>query len=479
VTDSDVWQSDAWQLAERVREGELSACELLDVSLERIERFNPELNAICYLAADEARASAEEIDRRIAAGEDPGPFAGIPMGVKELAEVKGWPDTSASRAWADELADFDCMEVTRLRAAGAVPVGLTTSPEHGTVSFTASSLHGVTRNPWNLERTPGGSSGGSAASVAAGIFPACTGSDGGGSIRIPSAYSGLFGMKTTFGLLAVGPEPFNYAMTSVHGPIVRSVRDAARYVDATSGPSLTDPTSLPKPPVPFEDLVASGDATSALRGKRVAWSSTLGWAGTDPEVEKVVYDAALQLVEHAGLELVDVPVEFPKPGRSWGILSSMQTAAFHLEHEREHLDLLDEVHRGGAELMMHLRPDGLLKAIRRRHELLLAAAEVFEQVDLVLTPTTPTPAFAAEGTLRGTVAGKEVGLFELSAAFTGVFNLTGQPAASIPAGLVDGLPVALQVVGRRHDDALCFGAGALLEQLRPWPKFAPLAYEED
>ena len=247
---TELWELDASELADRVRAGDLSALNLLELSLERIERFDPRLNAVCFLDPDRARADAERVDQRVASGEDPGPFAGIPMGVKELAQVQGWPDTNASVPYAEAgaVAEFDCAEVRRLRDAGAVLVGLTTAPEHGTVSYTAGKLHGVTRNPWNLERTPGGSSGGSAASVAAGVFPACTGSDGGGSIRIPSSYSGLFGMKTTFGLLGAGPEPFNYSMTSVHGPIVRSVRDAARYLDATAGPTPTDPTSLPAPP---------------------------------------------------------------------------------------------------------------------------------------------------------------------------------------------------------------------------------------
>jgi Asp-tRNA(Asn)/Glu-tRNA(Gln) amidotransferase A subunit family amidase len=476
---AELWEQDAWELADRVRGGDLAATTLLDMSLARIEQLNPKLNAVCFLDPERARADAERIDRRVAAGEDPGPFAGIPMGVKELAQVQGWPDTNASVPYSEAgvVAEFDCTEVARLRDAGAVPVGLTTAPEHGVVSYTNSKLHGVTRNPWNLERTPGGSSGGSAASVAAGVFPACTGSDGGGSIRIPSSYSGLFGMKTTFGLLGVGPEPFNYSMTSVHGPIVRSVRDAARYLDATSGPTLTDPTSLPKPPVPFEELVVSGEATARLRGRRVAWSSTLGHAGTDPEVEKIVHDAALALVDEAGLELVDVPVELPKPGVAWGLLSSLNTAAFHLDFESQHLDELDEVHRAGVEMMLNLRPPGLYKAVRRRHELLLAAARIWSDVDVLLTPTTATTAFRAEGTLHGTVAGREVNLMGLSAAFTAPFNMTGQPAASIPVGLVDGLPVALQVVAARHGDDLCLGAGALLERVRPWQKFAPLAYE--
>ncbi|MFL6242242.1 MAG: amidase [Acidimicrobiia bacterium] len=476
---TELWEHDAWELADRVRAGELSARNLLELTLARIECLDPKLNAVCFLDPDRAWADAERVDQRVAAGDDPGPFAGIPMGVKELAQVQGWPDTNASVPYAEAgaVAQFDCAEVARLRDAGAVLVGLTTAPEHGVVSYTASKLHGVTRNPWNLERTPGGSSGGSAASVAAGVFPACTGSDGGGSIRIPSSYSGLFGMKTTFGLLGAGPEPFNYSMTSVHGPIVRAVRDAARYLDATAGPTPTDPTSLPAPPVPFEDLVVSGEATERLRGKRAAWTSTLGHAGTDPEVEKVAHDAAMSLVAEAGLELVDIPVEMPKPGVAWGLLSSLNTAAFHLDFESQHLDDLDEVHRAGVDLMKTQRPSRLYKAIRRRHELMVASARIWSDVDVLLTPTTPTTAFRAEGTLNGTVAGREVNLMGLSAAFTAPFNMTGQPAASIPVGLVDGLPAALQVVAARHADDLCLGAGALLERLRPWPKFAPLAYE--
>ena len=155
------------------------------------------------------------------------------MGVKELAQAKGFPDTHASKMYADHIAEEDGTEVARLRAAGAVIVGLTTAPEMGIPSYTNSPLHGVTRNPWNPEATPGGSSGGSAAAVASGMFPACTGSDGGGSIRIPSSYSGLPGFKTTFGLSGVGPQPFDAGLTSVYGPMVRSVRDAARYIDIT------------------------------------------------------------------------------------------------------------------------------------------------------------------------------------------------------------------------------------------------------
>jgi aspartyl-tRNA(Asn)/glutamyl-tRNA(Gln) amidotransferase subunit A len=474
----ELWEQDAWELADAVRGGQQSAMDLLDVSLQRLEEHDPALNAVCHLDADAARARATEIDAQVARGGDPGALAGIPIGVKELAEVEGWPCTHASMPYKDARAAFDCVEVARLRDAGAVVTAQTTSPEHGTVSFTNSPLHGVTRNPWNIDRTPGGSSGGSAAMVAAGVFPACTGSDGGGSIRIPSSYSGLFGMKCTLGLLGTGPGPSGYpSLTSVHGPIVRSVRDAARYLDATAGPTMTDFISLPKPAVPFEELVTTGEAAERLRGKRAAWSATLGYAVTDPEVEKQAHEAALALVELAGLELVDIPVDLPRPGLSWGILSSLGTAAWHLDDVRDHFDDLTEVHRSGMEMMANLQGRGVFKAIRRRHELLAAAAEVWSQVDVLLTPTTPTAAFEAEGRMVGEVAGEQVNLMGLSAAFTAPFNMTGQPAASIPCGLVDGMPVALQVVARRHEDELCLAAGAFLEEARPWPKFAPLAYE--
>ncbi len=464
---------DAWELADAVRAGELSARELLEDHLARIEACNPALNAVWFLDVDGARAHAGEIDDRIAAGDDPGPLAGVPMGVKELASVEGWPDTHASLAYRDQIAAADNTEVERLRRAGAVLVGLTTASEFGAVSFTNTPLHGVTRNPWDPSRTPGGSSGGSAAAVAAGMFPACTGSDGGGSIRIPSSYCGLPGMKTTYGFTGSGPGPHSFSMTSVPGPIVRSVRDAARCLDVIAGPTLTDPTSLPRPTESFETAIQSGAALAALRGARVAWSSTLGYASTQTEVEKAAHDAALALIDAAGLELVDLDPVFPKPGTSWTVLSTLDDMATNYEAIRDHVDEVTDVIAAGFASFEHLRPEIVLKAIRGRRAAVAAAAAVFETVDLLLTPTTPTPAFEAEGRLHGTVNGKEVSLMGLSAAFTAPFNLSGQPACSIPVGFVDGLPVALQVVGRRFEDLRCLAAAAVLEQERPWPKLAP------
>src|ERR1019366_6510313 len=223
--------ADAWTIVEAIRSGEVRAVEVLEEHLARIDELNPTLNAVWFRDDDGARTRAAQVDEQIAAGEDPGPLAGLPMGVKELASVEGWPDTHASLIYRDAIAAADDTEVRRLRGAGAVLVGLTTASEFGAVSYTHTPLHGVTRNPWDTTATPGGSSGGSAAAVAAGLFPACTGCDGGGSIRIPAAYCGLPGMKTTYGRTGAGPGPYSFSMTSVPGPIVRSVRDAARYLD--------------------------------------------------------------------------------------------------------------------------------------------------------------------------------------------------------------------------------------------------------
>ncbi len=354
-------------------------------------------------------------------------------------------------------------------------VGLTTASEYGAVSFTNTPLHGVTRNPWNDARTPGGSSGGSAAAVAAGLFPACTGSDGGGSIRIPASYSGLPGMKTTFGFTGTGPGPYNFSLNSVRGPMVRSVRDAARYLDVIGGPTLTDPTSLPESAVSFEHELVSGAAIEALRGKRVGWSATLGYASTDRAVEQVAREAADALIDAAGVELVDVDPVFPKPGTAWTVLSTINDMASHYEDMCDRRDELTDVMRLAVLSFEHLKPEIVLKAVRGKQATCAAAAAVFEQVDLLLTPTTPTVAFEADGRLSGEVNGKEVSLMGLSAAFTAPFNVSGQPACSAPAGFVDGLPVGLQIAAPRHHDLACLAAAAVLEQTRPWPKLAPLA----
>jgi aspartyl-tRNA(Asn)/glutamyl-tRNA(Gln) amidotransferase subunit A len=473
---TQLWERDAWELADEVRAGNLTATQLLDTFLPRIEKLDPELNAFGFMDVDAARERARAIDVSIEQDEDPGPFAGVPMGVKELAAVAGWPDTHASKVYEHNVSEADCTETARLRAAGANFVGLTTSPEFGAVNWTRSSLHGTTRNPWNPERTPGGSSGGSAAAVSAGMMPICTGSDGGGSIRIPSAYTGLFGFKVSFGRVGHRTK-FDNGLTSVCGPMARSVRDAARYVDVIAGPTNADPTSLPKPVRSYEQAVVSGDAAAQLRGLKATWSSTLGFAVCDPVTEKLAYEAALALCDDAGIELVDVDVKLPRPGRAWSIISNIAGAAHYPEvFEGDNIQLLTPVTKPGYEPMLDTKMESVLTALRRRDELLDAIGAVFDQVDLLLTPTVAIPAFKAEGPPPLEIAGQSVGGMG-SVPYTAPFNISGMPAVSIPVGPVaDGMPVALQVVARRSAEELVLGAGAIAEANRPWPKFAPMAY---
>jgi len=396
------------------------------------------------------------------------------MGVKELVSVAGWPDTHASLLYRDAIGSHDDTEPARLKAAGAVLVGLTTSPEFGSTNWTHTYLHGTTRNPWNPERTPGGSSGGSAAAVSSGMLPIATGSDGGGSIRIPSSYCGLFGFKVSFGRVG-NHAAFDNGLTSVPGPMCRSVRDAARYVDTIAGPTDIDPTSLPRPARSYEDAILSGDAQAQLRGKRAAWSSTLGFAVCDPEVEKLAHEAALALCADAGIELVDVDVNYPRPGQAWAIISNVSSATHYGERVYEALDDLTPVTPPGYEQLRDMPIYSLLRALRRRDELLAAIAKPFAEVDFLLTPTTATTAFVAEGPPPFEIAGQRVGGM-CSVPYTAPFNISGMPAVSIPTGCTsEGLPAALQVVTRRHDEELVLACGAIAEANRPWEKFAPVA----
>lgn len=469
---SELHELPAHEIADSVRQGQRSSAEVLEHFLVRIERFQPALNAMCDMDVDAARAAARDIDARAARGDDPGPWAGVPIGVKELAAAKGLSYTHGSLLYAGEKADFDGTEVARLRAAGAVIVGKTTSPEFGSVNWTRTHVHGTTNNPWNVECTPGGSSGGSAAAVASGMLPICTGSDGGGSIRIPSAYSGLFGMKTTFGLSGSGPEPFDSSLTAVPGPMARTVLDAARYVDVIAGPTNSDPTSLAKP-APFESRLRDGSAVGALRGKRAAWSATLGHAIAEPEIEHAARAAAEALCDDAGIELVDIDVSLPNPARAWSILSGLAMAAEYGDRAKDRLDELTPVVRAGIEYSARIKPDDIARALNRRNDLLAAIGRVFDQVDYLLTPTVATLAFAAGGPPPRVIAGREVGGMG-NVPFTAPFNISGQPACSIPCGVAGaGLPMGVQVVGRRHDDLGVLACGLVAEQQRPWPRLAP------
>lgn len=460
------------EAATAIREGRTSATELVETCLARIAERNDELNAFVHLDADGARRAAEQVDAQVAAGraEQLGPLAGVPFGVKDLEDCAGMPTSHGSLLYRDGAPlDRDSEHVRRLRSAGAIPLGKTAAPEFGTLQYTRSKAWGTTRNPWDTSRTPGGSSGGTAAAVAAGLIPFGTASDGGGSTRIPAAFSGLVGLKPSHGRI---PSPdADPSQTACYGALTTTVRDCARHLDVTAGPHDTDRLSLPPSGRSYEAAIESLDVSDL----RIGWSADLGFAAVDPEVRELSHAAAQELCAAAGLALVDVDVQLTDPVATWlsaGALSNWLSIDQH-SHWPDRVDELTPL--VAADLRSsHERPARTLAAgLRRRLRLQQDMARLYEEVDVVLTPTTAVVAFVAEGPPPTEIDGRAVNE-AMSVPFTMLANLCGNPAVSVPAGLAsDGLPVGLQVIGRRLQDEVPLRLARLYEQARPWPRTAP------
>lgn len=453
------WLGDACSLVDAFRSGVRNPTDELDAVLGAIK--DSDLNAITYVDAEGARAALAGADGAL-------PFGGVPIGVKELEPVAGWPATEGSLAFAERVGEHSTTMVRRLEAAGVVKVGQTAASEFGGLNVSVTRLHGVTHNPWQHGRTAGGSSGGSAAAVAGGLLPIATGGDGGGSIRIPAGFCGLVGMKGTAGRIPRGPKTEIAPLTVVIGCLARSVRDVARWYDVCSGHDSRDPYSLPRIDGWERDL-----GTRELRGLTAVIAPDLGSATVRPEVEALVREAGEALARDAGLRLVDVPVQLPGLGFEWAMSNLAQ-----LRRELGDLwpgckdDLTVEMAFGMemADKMYNL--EMAARCELERTEANERMAEIFDQVDLVISATNPDVAFPAEITLNTRVGDRHVGP-ENNGALTIPANIVGNPSISIPAGTVDGLPVGMQVMTRHHDDALLLDLARVVERERPWPLVAP------
>ncbi len=461
---SDLWFKPAHELAALIRSKQLSPVELLDVCLRRIEETNPTLNAWTGMRAEEAMADARGIEALIVRGEDPGPLAGLPFGVKELDDLAGFPSTHASLPYKDNHPDRDSIEVERLKKAGAIALGKTNSPEFGYTAFTKNLIWGITRNPWNPERTPGGSSGGSSAAVASGQVPFCTASDGGGSIRIPACWTGCFGMKVSFGRVPIGPRKMlGWNDTSVHGPMVRTVRDAALYIDAVTGSHEADPNALPHPGYRYGDILEQ-----LPKGLRIAWSPTLGYATVEPDVLREATEAA-RTFQQLGYAVEEVDRVLDDTGLIWGRVSGAEVYAEIYDKLPEHREDFGRAFLRGTEMAKNITPPKYGMAQRVRAKLVNQLWHFFEKYDLLLTPTLPIEAIDARGRWPTQIAGKSIENPLHAVAFTYPFNLSGHPAASVRAGFSDnGLPVGLQIVAPRHRDDLVLQAAYAYERARPW-----------
>ncbi|HEX4218886.1 MAG TPA: amidase family protein [Acidimicrobiales bacterium] len=458
------------ELADQVRKGERSARDLVTHALERIEVDNPRINAFVAVDGERALAAAAAIDDRVAAGSDPGPLAGIPIGVKDLDDAAGFVTTLGSALLADaEPAPVDSPLVARLRAAGCVVVGKTNTPELGWKPDTENALFGPTRNPWNVEHTAGGSSGGSAAAIAAGMVPLATGSDGGGSIRIPAACCGLSGMKPSLGRVPMGGELAPaWPYLSTKGPMARRMADVVAALEVAVGPDPSDLNSLPRPEASWTATLQDPQLPS-----RVAWSPTLGYGEVDAEV-LAICQRAVDTMASMGTEVVEVDTVFDEdPLDDWISL----TGAYNLRTieslpDGPGADRIDPILKLMIEGARSLSALDILRAEDLCHHLNLRLVELFHDVRLLITPTTAAvpPARTLEG--RGMINGTPTLNW---VQFTYPFNMTRSPAASICAGLsAAGLPIGLQLVGPQHGDLVVLRSAAALEEAIGFDQLAPL-----
>jgi len=450
------WQGDVVGLVEAFRSGERSPIEELEATLTAVDAS--ELNAVCHVDADAARRAAAVADVSL-------PYGGVPLAVKELLAVGGWPATEGSIPLKDEVFDEDSISVQRLKAAGAIPAVQTTSSEFGATNQTTTKLHGATRNPWHLERTPGGSSGGSAAGVAGGLFALATASDGGGSIRIPAGFCGLIGLKSTFGRIPRGPGAILGNATSVEGTVSRSVRDAARYLDVTNGFDGRDPRSLPRVEGYETGLGTHLDDIGSLR---VAIIPDLSCAVIGPETEAVVAAAAEELVALAGMRRVDLELRLPSIMGVWGATGGVGIRKSLGDRWPDCAPELGGVERYGqfaADTRFTI--DAMARAETRRAAFNDAMAAMFAEVDIVLAATNPAPAFDAKGRIPHVFEGRESTPGN-NGALTAPANIYGNPAIALPAGRAsDGLPISLQVMAPHFREDLLLDLALIWEREHP------------
>jgi Asp-tRNA(Asn)/Glu-tRNA(Gln) amidotransferase A subunit family amidase len=464
----DLCYEPAHSLHEMIVKKEMSAREVVDSFLDRIDLVNPKLNAYTYLDAEGARKQADELDRALLQNGPSGPLHGIPVCIKDLDAVAGMPQTMGCKLFADLVAPEDAVYVKRLREAGAVILGKTNAPEFGFKGATDNPLFGATRNPWRLDRTPGGSSGGSAAAVAAGLASIGHGNDGGGSIRIPASFSGLFGIKCSLGRIPNDLPIDRFVNFVFQGPLTRNVRDAARMVDVMSGPADTDPYSLPRLPKRYEEML-----TPDVKGCRMAWTPDFGLLPVDPEIRAITAEAA-KAFEELGAHVEEVPVNLPADGRAFG-------HSWYLNYAGMRKLFPDDVWKENLspEFYQFLCGDHNvtledLQAVgTERTKVYEAVRALFSRYDFILSPTVSVEPFAI-----GIVGPEEVDGTEIEPfggwLLTWFFNWTGHPAASVPCGFTKaGLPVGLQIVGRTQREETIFQAAHAFEQAHPWAHHRP------
>jgi Asp-tRNA(Asn)/Glu-tRNA(Gln) amidotransferase A subunit family amidase len=461
----DLNQIGAADASRRIAAGTLSPVALVDACLTRIARVQPALNAFTTVFADAARSEAQAAERAVAAGRPLGLLHGVPVAIKDFTPMAGVVSTRGSHALKDWIPDQDPVIVQRLRNAGAIIIGRTTTPEFAHSSFTRSPLWGETLNPWDAVRTSGGSSGGSAVAVATGCVPLAEGTDMGGSVRIPAALCGVAGLKPSLGRIPMDILPTTFDLISHFGPIARRIEDIARFLEVTQGPDDADILSQMHP-TPLGDCLAG-----RVYGLRIALSVDLGFYHVDPDIEANLREVAGAL-RAAGAIVDEIDLDWKVEvvdawNANWGVFLAA-AAGRHLPEFADRMDpaLLRVIHAGQQMGAVQLKQ---LEEVRTRQW--QALATIFRNYDVLLCPTTAVtapPVSAQDADFERADADGKLRGMDMCAPFN---NIAQCPALSVPSGLAgDGMPTAVQIVGHRFDDPTVLAVGAAIERLRPFPR---------
>lgn len=453
----------AAEMARRVRAREVSPVEVLDACLARVERLNPAINAV-VTPNPRARDDARELERRIGAGEDTGPLAGVPVGIKDVTQVGGLRCTFGSPLFSDHVPAEDALVVRRLRAAGAVILGKTNTPEFAAGGNTFNEVFGRTRNPWNPERSAGGSTGGGAAGLATGMIALAEGTDLGGSLRIPASFCGVVGLRPSVGLVPTVPSDYVWDTLQVTGPMARTAEDVALMLQAVAGPSPRAPLAQPAAGRDFAGAVRNADA----RGLRIAYCRDIAGIGIDAGVERVCREAAFAL-ESAGAVVEEIELDLAYGRKAFLALRGLWFVSMLHPH-------LDKLEKFGVNVANNLRAglatsvEELGAAEQARKRMREQFAALFTRFDHLLTPTMAVPPFPVVENYPRTVGGREMETYVDWLAPTFVLSLSGLPVGSVPAGVDgDGMPCGLQVVGAPFGEERVLALQSVIQRLRPLP----------
>ncbi|TFE71075.1 amidase [Methylacidiphilum caldifontis] len=463
----ELWKKSATELSHLIRNREISPVELVNLYAERIEKIDPYLHAFTYLSVESAKEKAKALEKEILEGSLLSPLCGVPIAIKEHYDIVSLPSTHGSLLFKDYIAKEDHLLIKRLKEAKALILGKTNMPEFGFSAVSHNPLFPATKNPWNFSLTAGGSSSGSAAAVAAGLCPLSLGSDGGGSIRIPASFCGIFGYKPSRGRIpwpiGRGRDFENWELFSHAGPLCRTVEDAVIFLSVLAGPDPSDPYSLPPAEFGWENCLKED-----IKGLKIAYSLDLGYARVDPELKQIISKAIELFESDLGCKIEEVDPGWPDPSEAF--LTLVYFGADLIAFRKAMLENRKKVSPHISDFVeRNLKPEDFSLALKRRREIIYKMSKLMEKYDLFLSPVTAIAPFELYFQGPDFIAGHPVNPHVGWIPFTYIMNMTGQPAAAVPAGWTSkGLPVGLQIAGKHLDDLTTLKASYAFEKVCPW-----------